>query len=118
MKKLKRIMLKTTAPRKGFTLIEMVVVLAIIALLMLIVIPNLNKQRENASKHQREALQEVVYNQAEMYQNDAAEHPNEPATLESLKTYHYLTPAQYDQAKRDGVEPQRPAPAKSDANTK
>ena len=64
MKKLKRIMLKTTAPRKGFTLIEMVVVLAIIALLMLIVIPNLNKQRENASKHQREALQEVVYNQA------------------------------------------------------
>lgn len=118
MKKLKRIMLKTTAPRRGFTLIEMVIVLGIIALLMLIVIPNLNKQRENASKHQQAALQEVVYNQAEMYQNDVADHPNEPATLESLKTYHYLTPAQYDQAKRDNVDLKRPAPAKSDANPK
>jgi len=118
MKKLKRIMLKTTAPRKGFTLIEMVVVLAIIALLMLIVIPNLNNQRENASKHQREALQEVVYNQAEMYQNEAADHPNDPLSLESLEKYHYLTPAQYKQASQDKVEPQRPAPAKPDVNTK
>ena len=53
-----------------------------------------------------------------MYQNDAVEHPNDPLSLDSLKKYHYLTAAQYDQASRDKVEPQRPAPAKPDVNTK
>mgnify|MGYP003365024375 CR=1 FL=1 len=98
MKKLKRIMLKTTAPRKGFTLIEMVIVLAIIALLMLIVVPNLNAQRENASKRQSEALQEIVYNQAEMYHN---EHPEVPGkvTIETLKDNQYLNEKQALEAK-------------------
>ncbi|BEI53801.1 prepilin-type N-terminal cleavage/methylation domain-containing protein [Lactiplantibacillus plantarum] len=40
---MKRLMKKTAAPQRGFTLIEMVIVLAIISLLMLIVVPNLNQ---------------------------------------------------------------------------
>ena len=67
---MKRLMKKTAAPQRGFTLIEMVIVLAIISLLMLIVVPNLNQQRKQAAGRQQEALTEVVQNQAEMYAND------------------------------------------------
>ncbi len=48
----------------------MVIVLGIIALLMLIIVPNLNAQRENAGKKQDAALETVIKNQAEMYAND------------------------------------------------
>jgi len=98
MKKLKRVLLKSTAPRKGFTLIEMVIVLAIIGLLMLIVVPNLNAQRERAGVKQREALQEIVYNQAEMYKNDHQELKGE-VTIGQLETEKYLNKDQAAQAK-------------------
>jgi len=97
MKRFKRLMLKTAAPRKGFTLIEMVIVLAIIALLMLIVAPNLNAQREKAGQKQQEALQEVVYNQAEMYLNDHPEAKGK-VDIKTLKEAKYLNEKQANQA--------------------
>jgi len=106
---MKRLLKKTTAPRKGFTLIEMVVVLAIIALLMLIVIPNLNTQRNNASKRQAEALTEVVQNQAEMYANDTGAAITEGTEmLKTLKDHDYINQGQYDQAVRQHINPVRP----------
>ncbi|MFC6294653.1 competence type IV pilus major pilin ComGC [Lactiplantibacillus daoliensis] len=98
MKKLKRFLLKTTAPRKGFTLIEMVIVLAIIALLMLIVVPNLNAQRERASAKQSEALQEIVYNQAEMYKSDHQDAKGD-VSIDQLEAEKYLNKKQAAQAK-------------------
>lgn len=98
MKNLKRLLLKTTAPRKGFTLIEMVIVLAIIALLMLIVVPNLTAQREHAGVKQQEALQEIVYNQAEMYRSDHQDAKGD-VTIDQLKQEKYLNEKQAAQAK-------------------
>lgn len=78
---MKRLMKKTTAPQRGFTLIEMVIVLAVISLLMLIMIPNLNHQREVAAGRQKDAVVEVVQNQAEMYTNETGQ----AATIQDLE---------------------------------
>lgn len=96
---LKRLLRKTTAPREGFTLIEMVVVLAIIALLMLIVVPNLNHQREVAVTHSDQALQQVIQNQAEIYANDTNSKLTD-VTIAKLKEKGYLNQQQVDQANK------------------
>ena len=46
--------------RQGFTLLEMSIVLFIISLLILIMIPNLTKQRQNASKIHQRAMVNVI----------------------------------------------------------
>jgi len=96
---LKKAMRKSLAPQKGFTLIEMVIVLAIIALLMLIIVPNLNSQREKAGERQQEALGTVVRNQAEMYANDHnVKVTDKSVNYENLKDDKYLTDKQKKQA--------------------
>lgn len=116
---IKRFLRQTAAPQRGFTLIEMVVVLGIIALLMLIIIPNLNVQRDRASSRQSAALTEIVHNQAETYvfdkqqpeQADTGAKPTkiEDVTLKDLREENYLNEKQYQQASREGIKPQRPA---------
>ena len=107
---MKRLMKKTAAPQRGFTLIEMVIVLAIISLLMLIVVPNLNQQ---AAGRQQEALTEVVQNQAEMYANDTGKTvTDDDAMLEELRNKGYINDGQYKQAKSQGISPVRPQPQK------
>ncbi|PRO77931.1 prepilin-type cleavage/methylation domain-containing protein [Lactiplantibacillus pentosus] len=106
---MKRLMKKTTAPQRGFTLIEMVIVLAIISLLMLIVVPNLNDQRQRAAGHQQEALTEVVQNQAEIFTNDTGEN----ATIDAMEKKGYLNKKQAEQAKKQGIDPIRPATPKA-----
>ncbi len=96
---LKKVMRKSVAPQKGFTLIEMVIVLAIIALLMLIIVPNLNNQREKAGVQQHEALETVVKNQAAMYANDHnVKVTDKSVNYENLKKDDYLTDRQKKQA--------------------
>ncbi|XSE70056.1 competence type IV pilus major pilin ComGC [Lactiplantibacillus plantarum] len=110
---MKRLMKKTAAPQRGFTLIEMVIVLAIISLLMLIVVPNLNQQRKQAAGRQQEALTEVVQNQAEMYANDTGKTvTGDDAMLEELRNKGYINDGQYKQAKSQGISPVRPQPQK------
>lgn len=110
---MKRLMKKTAAPQRGFTLIEMVIVLAIISLLMLIVVPNLNQQRKQAAGRQQEALTEVVQNQAEMYANDTGKTvTDDDAMLEELRNKGYINDGQYKQAKSQGISPVRPQPQK------
>ena len=111
--KIKRFIKKTAAPQRGFTLIEMVIVLAIISLLMLIVVPNLNQQRKQAAGRQQEALTEVVQNQAEMYANDTGKTvTDDDAMLEELRNKGYINDGQYKQAKSQGISPVRPQPQK------
>lgn len=105
---MKRLMKKTTAPQRGFTLIEMVIVLAVISLLMLIMIPNLNHQREVAAGRQKDALVEVVQNQAEMYTNETGQ----AATIQDLEDKGYLNKDQAAQAKSQRIDPIRPAAPK------
>ncbi|MFC6181096.1 competence type IV pilus major pilin ComGC [Lactiplantibacillus daowaiensis] len=107
MIKMKRLLKRTAAPRKGFTLIEMVIVLAIIALLMLIIVPNLNNQRESAGKRQKEALTQVVENQAEMYANDndiKNSDWKEQITFEKLEHDGYLNKKQIEKAKKQDIK--------------
>ncbi|WP_318765878.1 competence type IV pilus major pilin ComGC [Lactiplantibacillus carotarum] len=104
---LKRLLRKTTAPREGFTLLEMVIVLGIIALLMLIIIPNLDTQRKNAEVRSDTALREVVYNQAEMYANDHNKNVQD-VSLSDLQSGKYLNAQQYSQASTKDFKTQRP----------
>ena len=106
---MKRLLKKSTASRQGFTLIEMVIVLAIISLLMLIVVPNLNDQRNRAATRQKEALTEVVQNQAEMYANDTgATLTGGPEMLDELFENGYINEGQRKQAASQGISPLRP----------
>ncbi|GAQ02034.1 competence type IV pilus major pilin ComGC [Companilactobacillus pabuli] len=81
--------------RKGFTLIEMVVVLFIISLLMLIMVPNIVAQKENADKKSDEAFKTTLITQAETY---LADHPDKTTvSVADLQKENYITA---DQSKR------------------
>lgn len=76
---------------KGFTLIEMAIVLFIISLLILIIIPNINHQRKNAVNVNSNAMRTELRTQAQLY---LSEHPNTEVsalTTNMLVTDHYLT---------------------------
>lgn len=82
---------------KGFTLIEMAIVLFIISLLILIIVPNINHQRKNALKINNGAMKTELRTQSQLY---LSEHPNidaERLTISTLVSDHYLTT---DQAKK------------------
>ena len=52
--------MKMKTKKKGFTLIELLVCLFIIGLMMLLIIPNIAKQRETAQKQSDEAIVKVI----------------------------------------------------------
>ena len=86
--------------RRGFTLIEMVIVLFIISLLLLLMIPNLAAQRENANQKSEEALVTTVTNQAEMY----SERYSDDVTLDNLKNKNYITGNQKEKLEKLNYE--------------
>ncbi|CAH1851059.1 competence type IV pilus major pilin ComGC [Convivina intestini] len=88
-----KIMKKT----KAFTLIEAAVVLFIIGLLMLLILPNLNVQRKNASQTHAKAMVAMVQTQVDLYQNEHPEASN--VTLDDLAREHYLNGKQIDKIK-------------------
>ncbi|EGJ26692.1 competence type IV pilus major pilin ComGC [Streptococcus porcinus] len=53
---------------EGFTLLEMLLVLLIISVLMLLFIPNLNKQKDMVTDKGKAAVVKIVDNQAELYE--------------------------------------------------
>lgn len=61
MKKLKKKL-------KVFTLIEMLIVLLIISILLLLFVPNLSKQKDNAKQTGNAVVVKVVEGQAELYE--------------------------------------------------
>ena len=52
--------MKMKTKKKGFTLIELLVCLFIIGLMMLLIIPNIAKQRESAQEKSNAAIVRVV----------------------------------------------------------
>ena len=85
MKKLKSLKVK------GFTLVEMLVVLLIISVLMLLFVPNLTKQKEAVTEKGNAAVVKVVESQAELFE---VNHTNEKATLSKLVNEGTITAKQ------------------------
>ena len=88
-KMLKTLKYKTV---KGFTLLEMLMVLIIISVLMLLFVPNLSKQKENVEKTGNAAIVKVVSSQAELYEMTTGEQ----ATLSGMQTAGYITEKQVE----------------------
>ncbi|HEM6060293.1 TPA: prepilin-type N-terminal cleavage/methylation domain-containing protein [Streptococcus suis] len=78
---------------KGFTLVEMLVVLGIISLLLLLFVPNLSKQKDAVQEKGNAAVVKVVESQMELYELEY----DEEATVEDLQKAGYITPKQAEQ---------------------
>ena len=81
--------------KKGFTLIEMLLVLFIIAVLLLLILPNMNAQKGKVQDQGDQALLKTYESQTALYQmqNDTSETPS----IDELLAEKYLSP---EQAKR------------------
>lgn len=75
---------------KGFTLIEMVIVVAIIAMLTLLIIPNVVSQRNKAQKNSDTAFVQTIQTQV-----DLVEPKDEKNTFEALEKNNHITKDQY-----------------------
>ncbi|HEM3213122.1 competence type IV pilus major pilin ComGC [Streptococcus suis] len=78
---------------KGFTLVEMLVVLGIISLLLLLFVPNLSQQKDAIQKKGDAAVVKVVESQMELYE---LEHDKE-TTVADLQAKGYITEKQAKQ---------------------
>jgi prepilin-type N-terminal cleavage/methylation domain-containing protein len=72
---------------KGFTLIEMLIVLLVISILLIITIPNIVKQQASIQDKGCEAFAKMVQAQVQSYQMDNNKWPD---SIEELKTEGYL----------------------------
>lgn len=79
--------------KEGFTLIEMVLVLFIVAALLLLIIPNMSEQTKNVESKTNAALVETVETQMELYLLD---HDEESVTAEVLAEQGYITDEQLE----------------------
>ena len=83
--------------KKGFTLIEMLIVLIIVALLMAIIIPNVAGQKTRIEKQARVNIAQIIETQVNTYQ--LAENDKD-VTIKELADKGYLTTKQVDEAKK------------------
>jgi competence protein ComGC len=75
---------------KGFTLVEMLIVMLIITVLMLLIIPNIIDQTDNVNEKGCEALVSVVQAQADAYYLEEGEF----ATIDALAAADYIEDTQ------------------------
>ncbi len=71
-----------TKNEKGFTLIEMLIVLTIITVLIILIVPNLTDRSEAVHEEGCEALKETVQAQVSAYQLENGKLPSSLSTLE------------------------------------
>lgn len=69
-------MMKKVENEKGFTLVEMLIVLAIISILILIAIPNVTKQSQTIDEKGCDAYMQMVQGQVEAYKLENKSYPN------------------------------------------
>lgn len=85
-------MKKLLKKKKAFTLIELLICLFIIGLMMLLIIPNIAKQREEAQKKSDDAIVKVIKNQQELYQID--KNVKDKPSADQLAKENYITAEQ------------------------
>lgn len=85
--------------KKAFTLIEMVIVLAIIALLILLIAPNLMQQKNRAEQKTDTALVTTIQTQVELAKEEGKGNP----TMADLREKDFLSDAQVEHAKDRGI---------------
>ncbi|EHN59277.1 competence type IV pilus major pilin ComGC [Oenococcus kitaharae] len=100
MKKLIMKMKQKRGKESAFTLIEMAVVLFIIGLLMLLVLPNLNSQRQKAADTQSDAMVSMIQTQVNLYENDT---DDTSVSYSDLVSGRYLTDKQAAKAQSLGI---------------
>ncbi|AIM25211.1 competence type IV pilus major pilin ComGC [Melissococcus plutonius] len=84
--------MKKRSWHKGFTLLEMLIVLLILSVLILLFVPNLAKQKETIDQKGNEAIVKVIEAQMELYELDK----NVKPSAEQLLTEKYITKDQYE----------------------
>ena len=89
----------------AFTLVEMAIVLFIISLLILLIVPNLSKQRTHADKVNTEALQTELNSQAQLYADDKNV-AIETVNVKMLENDKYLTEKQAEKMQAKHLEPE------------
>jgi len=67
--------------KNGFTLIEMLIVLAIISVLIILIVPNLTGKTSEVNKKGCDALVQVVQTQVNAYHLDHGHYPSDLSTL-------------------------------------
>lgn len=72
---------------RGFTLVEMLVVMLIITVLLLLIIPNITKQTDNVHSKGCDALVSVVQAQTDAYHLEFGTYPS---TIEELENKGYI----------------------------
>ncbi|KIL44387.1 competence type IV pilus major pilin ComGC [Jeotgalibacillus soli] len=82
-----RKMINLVKSNRGFTLIEMVIVLLVISVLLIVSLPNISQQSSEINAKGCLAFQQMVQGQVESYRmaNNAV-----PASVETLQTQGYL----------------------------
>lgn len=92
--------LAKTRTQKGFTLIEMVVVIAIIVLLVLIIAPNLMKQKGNAEDRTSDAFKSTLQTQVELYRSEKKLDDDKPVSFTEMEQDGYLTKDQLKKSEK------------------
>lgn len=73
--------------KKGFTILEMIIVLTIIALILLLTVPNIQQKKEIINKKGCSSLVEVVNAQILLYE---VENDEKPSSIDELIKKGYL----------------------------
>ncbi|WP_257702502.1 competence type IV pilus major pilin ComGC [Vagococcus luciliae] len=79
----------------------MLIVLLVIAVLIILFVPNLSKQQASINKQGDDALSKVIQTQTEMYYLDNNERPKD---LDELVQGGYISKEQKDKAEKIGIK--------------
>lgn len=82
--------------KRGFSLVEMLIVLIVVSLLMAIIIPNVAGQRERIDAQAQSNMAEIIENQVETYR--LVNGRTAEVTLQILLDEEYITDRQSEQA--------------------
>ncbi|WP_019242547.1 MULTISPECIES: competence type IV pilus major pilin ComGC [Bacillus] len=87
--------------QKGFTLIEMLIVLLVISILLIITIPNIVKQQDSIQNKGCEAFVKMVQGQVQSYQIDNNKLPTSLSILKDEGYIHKTSCPNGDEVKMD-----------------